>query len=491
MASSPYRWSPITDLPRDWQSLAHPELAALTQVWREQKQRLHDPRTLAIFSEQLVREFAIETGILERLYTLDRGITVLLIEQGIHAALIPHEATNRDPDHVAALIRDQASAVEGIFDFVKQERALSTSYIKDLHALLTRHQDSTTAIDSLGRRVEMELLRGEWKAQPNSPLREDGMIHEYCPPEHVAAEMDRLIELHLQHQGAHVAPEVEASWLHHRFTQIHPFQDGNGRVARCLSSLVLIRAEWFPLVIDRGQGAPYIKTLECADHGSLVELVQLVAAAEKRALVRALSLSGAIERQARVSQVIKATRHDLEQRRHDAIREAWEKVKATAARAHAVAATRLGEVAAEINIELHPLRPDLRARVFSNTAEGPRGAWFQYQVVETAKRLHYFANKSEYHAWLRLVLKVDVQSEILVSFHGLGRDNTGVIAVSACLFRKGSEDEGSSQVTDLEPLTDEVFQLNYIEPTERALERFSIWLEQILIRGLDLWRRGL
>ena len=34
------------------------------------------------------------------------------------------------------------------------------------------------------------------------------------------------------------AREIEATWLHHRFTQIHPFQDGNGRVARALASLV-------------------------------------------------------------------------------------------------------------------------------------------------------------------------------------------------------------------------------------------------------------
>jgi Fic family protein len=48
---------------------------------------------------------------------------------------------------------------------------------------------------------------------------------------HVAAEMDKLVELHREHRAAGVAPEVESAWLHHRFTQIHPFQDGNGRVA--------------------------------------------------------------------------------------------------------------------------------------------------------------------------------------------------------------------------------------------------------------------
>lgn len=52
-----------------------------------------------------------------------------------------------------------------------------------------------------------------------------------------------------------VSPEVEAAWLHHRFTQIHPFQDGNGRIARLLASLVFIKAGWFPLVVTRDDRA--------------------------------------------------------------------------------------------------------------------------------------------------------------------------------------------------------------------------------------------
>src|SRR5207237_7292696 len=96
----------------------------------------------------------------------------------------------------------------------------------------------------------------DWKKHSNNPTRPDGHIHEYCPPLHVAAQMDLLIGMHEQHSG--VPPEIESAWLHHRFTQIHPFQDGNGRVARALASLAAIRAGWFPLVIRRQDRAEYI-----------------------------------------------------------------------------------------------------------------------------------------------------------------------------------------------------------------------------------------
>ena len=54
--------------------------------------------------------------------------------------------------------------------------------------------------------------------------------------------MDRLIETHRQHTAQRVPPDTSAAWLHHRFVQIHPFQDGNGRSAQAISSLVLIQA---------------------------------------------------------------------------------------------------------------------------------------------------------------------------------------------------------------------------------------------------------
>ena len=66
--------------------------------------------------------------------------------------------------------------------------------------------------------------------------------------------MDSLIELHRNHHD--VAPEVEAAWLHHRFTQIHPFQE-NGRIARALATLIFVKAE-LPLVVRDSERDKYM-----------------------------------------------------------------------------------------------------------------------------------------------------------------------------------------------------------------------------------------
>ncbi|MDF5727958.1 MAG: Fic family protein [Rhizonema sp. PD38] len=116
-------------------------------------------------------------------------------------------------------------------------------------------------------------------------------MHEYCHPMQVQSEMESLVRMHLEHIHLCVPPEIEAAWLHHRFAQIHPFQDGNGRVARALASLIFIKAGWFPLVINRDLRNEYIDALEEADKGNLTSLVNLFAKIQKKAFVKALSLS--------------------------------------------------------------------------------------------------------------------------------------------------------------------------------------------------------
>jgi len=98
--------------------------------------------------------------------------------------------------------------------------------------------------------------------------------------------MDRLIELHQEHLSKEITPEVEAAWLHHRFIQIHPFQDGNGRMARTLASLVFLRVGWFPLVIHRDDRDVYIDALEEADRGDLNPLIQLSRGFRRRLSIR-------------------------------------------------------------------------------------------------------------------------------------------------------------------------------------------------------------
>jgi Fic family protein len=281
-------WKPISDLPAEWSSWKDQGLIRLSQEWQHNKKNIDGDR-LKVYVEQLEREWAIETGQIEGLYALDRGLTQTLIEHGLNAIEIPHYASST-PHQTQSLIISQKEVVEGLFAFVKQEQPLTKHYIRALHAELTREQDHTEARDHLGRYVQTPLLKGAWKLHPNNPTRPDGSVHKYCPPEHVESEMDNLIKWHGEHKGKEVTPEIEAAWLHHRFAQVHPFQDGNGRVARALATLVYLQAGWLPLVVTSVQRTAYIHGLEQADQGQLKPLVDFFGDNAKERLEGAMAM---------------------------------------------------------------------------------------------------------------------------------------------------------------------------------------------------------
>ena len=478
-----YRWQPITDLESD-EALAAEELGALAQVWSEQRERLGNREAYREFEERLKREWAIETGLIERLYTLDRGVTQLLIEHGIQAALIPHRH-GANPDRTVTIIADHQDAVDGVFTFVKGQRPLSTSYVKELHALMTRHQETVEGVDSLGRNTSVPLIRGAYKRLPNNPLRPDGSIHEYCPPEHVDSEMDRLIALHHQHDDP--APEVEAAWLHHRFSQIHPFQDGNGRIARALATLVFVKAGWFPLVVRDRDRSAYISALETADGGDLKPLIEYFAKRQRDAFVSALNVAEDVRQARRVADTIQAAQRQLRQRR-DALVAEWEAAKSIAAALRDQAEHRLREVAGELEREMRGVLD--HGEYFASGAEdrGIRSHYFRHQIIETARRLDYFANLEIHRAWTRLALRNTNVTELLIAFHGIGREFQGVLACSASWFQRVETEDGEREVGPVTPVTDSVFLINYKESPDAAAARFANWLEDAIVRGLKLWQ---
>ena len=492
-AAIAHRWCPITDLTGFDRELDRAELLSLSSVWDDVKNDLPSDQ-VHDFNERLKREWAIETGLIERVYTFDAGITQLLIEQGIDASLIPHDATDKSPQLVAGIIADQAEAVDFLFDLVGQQRVLSTSYIKELHTLMTRKQATVSGIEQFGRSVEIPLEHGEHKRQPNNPAQPDDRVFEYCPPEQVTSEMDRLVDLHLAHTADGVAAELEAAWLHHRFAQIHPFQDGNGRVARALASLVLIREGWFPLVIATSDRQCYLDNLASADEGDLRPLAAQFATVQRLWFRKAIGIGEEVRRSAhRTDQLIAAIGDQFRERKIQS-RAEMEVAKETAHTLAHLAKSKFESLQGEIS---HAIGADGEARrvfVDDGTDEDPdHRTWHRYQVVETARYrdLDYYANLREFHAWVRLGLVTENgRSEILLSLHGVNWEYRGLVGASMCLYRRQKGDDIEHQIIELEPVCGELFQFNYKEASVSVEQRFDRWLEESLLRGLDQWRRG-
>ena len=248
--------------------------AELESEWTRLRAALRGDAAKERFVQGWLREraraFAIETGQIEGLYTLRRGVTEQLVAEGFAGVVGAHTHESLADETIRGLLTDQEAALDMVFEDVAGGRALSESMIKSWHALLTRHQETVTGLDPTGRRVAVPFeTKGRWKLRPNNPRRADGHMHEYCPPEQVQPQMERLLALYGAISDRGYPVNTEAAWLHHRFVRTHPFQDGNGRVSRLLMAWAYLKRSLPPPVIAALTKPEYIGALEQADAGDL------------------------------------------------------------------------------------------------------------------------------------------------------------------------------------------------------------------------------
>ena len=481
---SDYKWKPIEPLSDRDRQIDLAAMRPLYETWRASKERLRQssPASLKEFSRRLVRRLSIETGILERLYDLDRGTTEALVAHGFVEDLVSRSSTDIEPSRLIDILRDQEAAIQLVMDCVASNRPLTKGVIHELHSILTQHQDRTTAIDQFGNRLEIPLLRGKLKELPNNPRRPDGSVHEYSPPVHVEAEMENLLAWLAQY-GAE-DPVIVAAWLHHGFTQIHPYQDGNGRVARALTTLVLLRSELLPLVIDRDLRVEYIKGLEAADAGDLSRLASQFARLERGAIMQALSVDADAEityHRTPTAAVIESLTQRF-RRRREAKHAELRKVNtlALALRVHARRALEQAftQLKGPVSAVAEP-----QINIADGGPDRGNAHWYKFEVVKSANESGKFANFTEDHYFVKAWIRAERERLVFVtSFHHVGRELSGIMEATAFARLQSFEDsedrEYASQdffLCSLEP-----FVFTHKTSEQEVAEAFARWLDAAL-----------
>jgi Fic family protein len=179
--------------------------------------------------------------------TLSPVETTLVIEQGITIAGKPLK------DHLEAL--DHYDAIRYLRGLARETNKLSESDIRNLHRLVLQRSrpDIAGQYATLARYVRTESGR-----------------HEFPSPAEIPALMGDL-SVWLK-----TAPETAetAFAAHRRLVEIHPFNDGNGRTARLLMNLVLIRSGYPPVAVRPEDRLAYIKALQLSQAGKGHESIE-------------------------------------------------------------------------------------------------------------------------------------------------------------------------------------------------------------------------
>jgi len=219
----------------------------------------------------ITKAAAVDTGAIEKLYDTDRGFTYAVAAQANAIDFVQ----NRRGDDFAAHFSDQLKAYEYILDHATDSAPLSQVRIRELHSTFCAHQDTyRVRVGDIWE--DRNLEKGAYKSEPNTVIKADGSQFYYCPPEQVSYEMQRLLDQTNTLEFNEASGVVQAAYVHHIFTIVHPFSDGNGRVSRALASIYLVRAFGIPLLIHADQRDLYFDALEDADRGNSSEFTNFI-----------------------------------------------------------------------------------------------------------------------------------------------------------------------------------------------------------------------
>jgi Fic family protein len=217
------------------------------------------------------RVAAFDTGAIEGLYETDRGFTYsVAFEIGAWQAELEAKGHN-----VRSLFEAQLTAYESLVDLATKAEQLSEAAIRELHQQLVAAQETYLVQTAVGPQ-EHVLPKGRYKTYSNHVKTRDGDHHSYAPVDLTPEEMSRLVQ-ELQSEvflAAHAAQQI--SYVHYALVCIHPFADGNGRVARALASVYSLRALSLPTVILSEQKEQYLNALERADAGDFQAFVEFM-----------------------------------------------------------------------------------------------------------------------------------------------------------------------------------------------------------------------
>lgn len=146
------------------------------------------------------------------------------------------------------------------------ERQLSENFIHQLHHTLLREDYKVYRESDTGVVTSYTVHAGQYKTRPNSVITATGERFEYASPEETPALMYDLIEWYKEEEiKKELTPIQLAAVFHYRYIRIHPFEDGNGRIARLLVNYILRRHNYPMIVVKTKNKQHYLNALNQCD----------------------------------------------------------------------------------------------------------------------------------------------------------------------------------------------------------------------------------
>lgn len=169
-------------------------------------------------------------------------------------------------------------AIDYVRELARAPQPVTEGDVRSLNKMLLKEPFWKAAATFEGEATRKQIIPGEYKTSPNNVRTATGEIFQFADPIDIPARMSALIAWlrHALESGEDDVTRIIGK-LHHEFVLIHPFDDGNGRVARLLVNYVLYRLGYPPIIIKSRDKKNYLAALNRADVGDLDAFVLYLA----------------------------------------------------------------------------------------------------------------------------------------------------------------------------------------------------------------------
>lgn len=182
--------------------------------------------------------------------TLTLGETAFVLEEGLTISGKPL----KDHEEVVG----HARAIDLVYEIVEDPGGFTKDKLFELHKAVQTSQI-----------IDVYQPVGAWKNEPNSTVgvvSEKQVVFEYSPPSDVPELMGKWFDLYHGIFGSVVQENRSQALdgyvrLHVSFVLIHPFFDGNGRLARLIANIPVLTAGLPPVIIPKERRKDYIDAL--------------------------------------------------------------------------------------------------------------------------------------------------------------------------------------------------------------------------------------
>ena len=149
-----------------------------------------------------------------------------------------------------------------------KDMPLTQNFIRTLHKTLLREDYTVYRNLPGGLQTSYVIHTGQHKTRPNSVITRYGDRFEYASPEETPSLMADLVDWYnTAEKEGKLSPVELAALFHYRYIRIHPFEDGNGRIARLMVNFILARHDYPMIVVRSRKKSEYLEALHQTDVG--------------------------------------------------------------------------------------------------------------------------------------------------------------------------------------------------------------------------------